>query len=178
MVFKKLGREVISLEEVRRNFTIPYMVFWNKYFPNLSKEKQCEMYEEAIHKVDKAKLYDNVKETLQKLHLKGIKMVVLSSDLYSTLIPEIKKGGVFEFFLEIKGEVHDKTGELKDIIKRNNFNPNETVHVGDTSGDVEAGKRACIKTIGITWGFQDGEILKQSNPDHLIHNIKKILDFT
>ena len=46
--------------------------------------------------------------------------------------------------------------------------------MGDTSGDVEAGRKAGIKTIGITWGFQHEKILAAAKPDFLINDIIKI----
>ena len=40
LVFKKLGREPISIEEFKREFALPYMLFWNKYFPKLKEEEE------------------------------------------------------------------------------------------------------------------------------------------
>lgn len=91
LIFKTLGKKPISSEEIRLHFTLPYMKFWNLYFPNLSKEKQCILYEKYIHQVDEAKIYRGVDGIIKLLHEKGWKVFILSSDPVSKLIPETKK---------------------------------------------------------------------------------------
>ena len=39
LMFNELGGEPILADEIRLNFTVQYMKFWNRYFPDLSKEK-------------------------------------------------------------------------------------------------------------------------------------------
>ena len=77
VIFKKLGKTPISKEEIRQNITIPYMNFWNKYFPDMTLEKQNKLYAETIISLDKSQLYDGVKETLEHLSQKGIKLFVV-----------------------------------------------------------------------------------------------------
>lgn len=74
------------------------------------------------------------------------------------------------------GEVHEKGEVIASLVKEFNLNENLTYYVGDTSGDVEAGKYAHVKTIGISWGFQDKSLLSKSDPDFLIDNILEIKD--
>ena len=88
--------------------------------------------------------------------------------------PEIEKAGLKELFLEVIGEIHEKTEVINDVVKRYNFNSKETIYVGDTSGDVEAGKAAGVVAVGITWGFQCEERLRKSNPDFVINEIFEI----
>ena len=176
LMFNELGKKPLTTDEIRMNFTLPYMKFWNKYFPDLTKEKQCRLYEKLIHQVDEAELYDGVKETITNLHNLGFKIFILSSDPLSKLIPETKKSGLSEYFTEIIGNIHQKQYSIIEIIQKYNLNPNVTYYVGDTSGDIEAGKAAKVKTIGISWGFQHKDVLSKSNPDFLINNISEILD--
>jgi len=177
IMFKKLGREEgITKEEVRITFANPYMKFWNKFFPDLTKEEQDRLYDEAIHQIEDAQLYEGVKETLEYLHSLKINLFVVSSDPKSKLIPEAKQGEVFHLFKDILCRVHEKEDGINDVVKRHKLIPKETMYVGDTSGDVEAGKRAGVKTVGIPWGYQTEDLLRQSNPDFLIHDISELKD--
>ena len=174
LMFQELEKQPISEKEIRLNFTLPYMKFWNKYFPDLSKEKQCLLYEKYIHQVDEPKLYKNVDGIINFLHNSGWKIFILSSDPISKLIPETKKSGLSQFFQKVVGNVHEKDEIITSIIDEFDLNRNLTYYVGDTSGDVEAGKNANVNTIGISWGFQDKSVLSKSNPDFLIDNIIEI----
>ncbi len=175
LIFQELEKKPISKEKIRLNPpSPPYMKFWNNYFPNLSKEKQCELYEKYIHKVDEPELHKNVETVIEFLNLKGYKIFILSSDPISKLIPETKKSGLSHLFQKVVGGIHEKGEVITSLINEFNLDKNSTYYVGDTSGDVEAGKIANVKTIGISWGFQDKKVLSKSNPDFLIDDIIEI----
>lgn len=176
LIFLELGEKPISEEEVRLNFTLPYMKFWNKYFPDLSREKQCVLYEKYIHQVDEPRLYPKIKEVMELLGNSGWKIFVLSSDPISKLIPETEKSGLSPFFDKVIGDIHEKDAMIISLIEKYDLDKNLTYYVGDTSGDVEAGKSSNVKTIGISWGFQDKTVLSKSNPDFLIDDIVEIED--
>lgn len=101
-------------------------------------------------------------------------MVVLSSDLPDTLLPELVRFGLKGLFEEIITNIHNKTDSVPEIIKKYNFNHDETVFIGDSNHEVEAGKKANIKTIAVTWGFSTEKNLIATNPDFLVHNLDEL----
>ncbi len=173
MMFDKLGGERISTDE-KRNIDTMYMDFWNRHFPSLTKEEQDKLFKEAIHKTSKSKLYDGVKETLEKLANHKINLFVLSSDIHSRLLPEANVGGINNLFIDIVTNVYHKDEALKALVNKHKLNPEETAYVADVAGDIHAGKKAGVKTIAITWGFHTEENLKTANPDHIVHKIESI----
>lgn len=176
LIFRELGKQPISEKEIRLNFTLPYMKFWNGYFPDLSRERQRMLYERYIHQVDEPELFPKIKEMMESLNKSGWEIFILSSDPISKLIPETKKSGVSHFFRKVVGDAHEKDKVILSLIDEYNLDKNRTYYVGDTSGDVEAGKNADVKTIGISWGFQDKSVLAGSHPDFLIDDIIGIND--
>lgn len=177
MMFRELGGEPLTKEEFRLNFTVPYMKFWNKYFPGISKERQDELYKKYIHQVESPKIHDGATETVKYLHEAGYKIFVVSSDWHSTLMPEVKKSGLEIFFTEVIGEVYDKSDIFLTILKNYSLDAEKTFYIGDTDGDVGYGKAANIKTIGISWGFQHRDILTKAEPDFLIDDILEMKKF-
>lgn len=173
-MFREFGGEPLTKEELRMNFTVPYMKFWNKYFPDISKERQDELYKKYIREVGSPKLYDGVGEIIKHLHEAGYKIFVVSSDWHSTLMPEVEKSGLEIFFTEVIGEVYDKSDIFLTILKNYSLDAEKTFYIGDTDGDVGYGKAANIKTIGISWGFQHRDILSKANPDFLIDDISEM----
>ncbi len=173
LMFNELGKEPISKKELRLNFTLPYMKFWNQYFPDLSHEDEFEMYSKFIHQVKDPELYENVEDVIRYLH-KNNKLFVVSSDPKSKLKQELDTSNLASYFTEVNGEVHKKNFSITSLLVRYSLNPESTFYVGDTSGDVEYGKTAGVRTVGISWGFQDKSKLKLSEPDYLIDDILEL----
>ena len=150
------------------------MKFWNHYCPDLPKEKQDLLYLKYIHEVGESELHPNVGIILSYLHEQGYQLFVVSSDPASKLLPDIEKSGFSHLFTKAISDTYDKQDNLSALINEFSLDQNQTFYVGDTSGDVEAGKIAGVKTIGITWGFQNRDLLSRAEPDYLIDDIVEI----
>jgi len=175
-MFDGVGVREISMQELRESWQQPYMLFYNKYVPQWTLEQEQKAFREVIARKDcpKSHPYKGTVELVKKLKEKDISMVVLSGDDPTTIFPEIKHFGLENIFKEVVADSHDKAEEIHDLISRNNFNPEETVFIGDTNHEVEVGKEAGIKTIAVTWGFCTEERLKSTKPDYLAHNIEEL----
>jgi len=176
-MFNELGREMISLEEMQREYNVPYMLFYNKYFPKLTQEKQRELYHKYVIQAPKADLFSGVKETLELLREKDIKLFVLSHDLYCMLNEEAKREGVHHLFEEFFGETIDKHIDMPKIFKKHKLKKGETLYIGDTVGDVAAAKHNKVRSGGISWGYQNRKVLADSNPDILLDQIEDIFKY-
>ncbi|MFH1711885.1 MAG: HAD family hydrolase [Patescibacteria group bacterium] len=174
LIFRHLGREGITPEEIKRTFTLPYMKFWNYHFPDLSKEDQDELYDKYVHQVDTLNLFPETREILQFLNEKGFAQFIVSSDPEEKLLPEIKQTELTSYFIDVAAKVHEKGPVIASFVQKYQLDPVRTFYIGDSAGDVEAGKFAQVKTIGITTGFQSSEGLAAAEPDHLIDDLLEI----
>ena len=174
LIFKKLGKTPLSLKEYRDEFTLPYMIFWNKYFPNLTKEEQDKLSNEMLLKVNAPKLYPGVKKVIQNLDSDNIEMIIISSQHYDKLITECVDYGISKYFRQVNGSVYDKTKMIRDCLAQNNFNPEKTMFVGDMTHDIDAGKKAGVITVGLSWGYQHKDRLVAFKPDYLISDINEL----
>lgn len=172
-VFAELGIKEISVDEFRREFTLPVANFYKKY-TDATMEKVQTLFLDQIHKVGEPKPFDGVMEAIRKLKDLGINMVVVSSHPQSKLTLEMKNYGLSDCFKEVNGGVLDKVKVIKDILRRSSFNPNETAYVGDMNHDIEAGKEADTKTVAVTWGYQSEEKLRRYKPDFIASNITEL----
>lgn len=68
LMFGKYGLRPIADEEIRRNFDIPYMKFWNKYIPDQKQDEHHELYEKFIHQVGEPEVYPGVREVIEYLY--------------------------------------------------------------------------------------------------------------
>lgn len=173
-VFKKLGLEVLTLGEFKKEFTLPYMEFYRKFKKDVSKEEVQKLYSREIELVDKPKPFPEAKEVLEFLERKEIKMVLLSVYLQKRLEEEIKNYKFQDFFINVYGNAYDKTEAIIKIMRKNNFKPKETICVGDMTHDVDAGKKAKVITVAVSCGYQSKEKLLEKNPDFLIETLGEL----
>lgn len=59
------------------------------------------------------------------------------------------------------------------VISRLGVSPQESIIVGDSNFDIEAGKKAGIKTVGVTYGYRTREFLEDA--DYLIGDIRELV---
>jgi phosphoglycolate phosphatase-like HAD superfamily hydrolase len=164
----------ISREEIRNTFTIPYMLFWNKHFPQLLKEDQDVLYRKFIMEVGSPEVFDGVFETLVDLKKKGYLLFVVTADNPPTLFPEMERYGLKDMFTGMVYSIHEKEIGLKHLVEKYSLDKKHSYYVGDTSGDVAAGKDAGLNSIGVTWGFQCKTNLAKSEPDFLIEDLNEL----
>jgi phosphoglycolate phosphatase len=122
----------------------------------------------ALHIVDKSRLYPGARELLQQLAAEGIRMAVISNkqEALSRLI--LKALEIDGFFDIIAGS--DTFPEMKPaplpllrVMEAFGCSPTETVMVGDSINDIQAGNRAGLTTIGCRWGYGTPEELCSSD---------------
>lgn len=182
LMFEEFNKEFnvnkkVDVHEMKKHLTVPYMKFWNHYYPSLTKEHQDKLYKNLVEKISRENPPGEIKgarEILDYLKNKGNKLFVVSSDLKKTLIPDIKNKGFDSYFLEVCAKVHEKDYMIGKLVKKYHMKKSETYYVGDTSGDVLAAKKAGIPSIGFSGGFQHRDLLKESNPDYLIDKLLEI----
>jgi len=122
------------------------------------------------HITDKSMLYPGVREMLENLAARGIRMAIVSNKgaALSSLILETLE--IDAFFQIICGgdtfpEMKPSPLPLMRVIDDLAIAGSETLMVGDSINDIQAGKRAGISTIGCTWGYGGPDELKDA--DHL-----------
>lgn len=175
-VFERFGAKRISFEEFRREWEQPYMIFFNKYIPDTTKEQNDRIYVEEIIKLPRPEAFPGIKEVLKQLKESGRNLILLSSDSPVTLRQELKKFNLENIFVEIFDDIHDKTEVIDGIMEKYNFKPAETIFIGDTTHEIETGKKVNIKTGAVTWGLQYEDKLRSAKPDYLFHQVNDIID--
>ncbi len=129
------------------------------------------------HLIDNTNAYPHVKDTLSKLN--DYKKTVLSNkrEVYSKRV--LEGLGIVQHFDLVWGsdsvrEKKPSPAPVLDMMEHFSVSKDETVLVGDSNYDVEAGKAAGIKVIGVTYGFRSREFLKGS--DYIIDSFDEVLN--
>jgi HAD superfamily hydrolase (TIGR01549 family) len=174
-VFEKFGAKKISFQEFKKEFKTPYMKYYKKFIKKpITRNQVITNFQKAFKQLEPPGIYPDVKETLAYFRKKGIKMIVLTSVPDDLIEIDLKNHGLGEFFSEVNSNVHDKTECILDVIKRNGFDPKETIYVGDMTHDIHAAKKANIRIASLYRGYQSKSILAKENPDFLIKDLREL----
>jgi phosphoglycolate phosphatase len=133
----------------------------------------------AEHYADKTKAYDGIKDLLETLKQKGIKLGVVSNKAHKFTLVVVENVFGKDYFNKVFGnrdgvptKPHpDAVLEILDIF---NVDKNDCLYVGDTGVDMQTGKNAGLKTIGVTWGFRPKQELIENNAAVIVDHPKEI----
>lgn len=129
------------------------------------------------HLLDNTTIYPKVRESLAEL--RGYKKAVISNKRENLSIKLLEGLDLLKYFDLVIGS--DTTAERKPspipifyALSKLNISNKESVIVGDSVFDIEAGKSAGIRTIGVTYGYRPAESLRDA--DFLIASIDELKD--
>lgn len=52
----------------------------------------------------------------------------------------------------------------------------DVLYCGDSAVDIETARRACIESVGVTWGFRPVSELRTAYADHIVSSPDEILE--
>jgi phosphoglycolate phosphatase len=123
----------------------------------------------------KLKLEKNVKRTLEKLY-KNYDLYIITSNTRKNMesfFINSKFHGKFKEIITIETGP-SKSRKLKNLLKRNKISRDDCVFITDTLGDIKASKKARVKTIGCTFGYQTLERIKKGSPEKIVSKFEQI----
>lgn len=123
------------------------------------------------------KLFPGIVELLNQLK-KDYKIGIVSSNsqeiIYDTL-REYELDDLFEFVYS-ESSLFGKHLVLKKMCSKYKIDPDDVMYVRDEDRDIVAAKKANIKTIAVTWGFNSREKLSRETPDYLVDSPMEFLE--
>src|SRR4051812_1032065 len=186
------GFKNTTAEEIRKHFIIPIRKYWinaglsEEFFDKHSGEIDAEFMknyepEEAVSPIRK-----NTKEILDWLESQNIQSVIASNHIVPHIEKQTTRFGIRRYFKailarDVFGDITHHKRTFKDellakYVEDNQLNPQEVIIVGDTTEEIEIGRKLGYFTISITNGWQSEDRLKAAAPDYLIHDLIELKD--
>ena len=131
---------------------------------------------------DRVEVVPGADQVLSKLHEREVKLGLVTSTLGRfiefKLIP-LKRCGVHHLFHSVitldDTKNRKPSGDpLLECAKRLGENPEKCAYVGDTTGDIVAGKAAGMRTIAVLTGLDDYQALKGEGPDMILESVSQL----
>lgn len=127
-------------------------------------------------------LYEGVAELLAGCRAEGIRMAIATNKSEVTTARILEAFGISAYFEAVVGPERVARRKpdpeaLQIILAALGAAACSTIMVGDTGGDILAGKNAGCLTCGVTYGFGTAEEIAAANPDLIIHRPGELLAY-
>jgi phosphoglycolate phosphatase len=167
---EKYNYRKFTMTEVRAMSTIPVRERLKKVGVPLHKIPQISVealvkYRRLMHSL---KSFDGIREMLESLKGEGLYLAIISSNSAENIKEFLQNNnlGLFDRVVAVKN-FFGKHRSLGHYLKEARLKPEEAIYIGDELRDVEACKKAGVKIIAVTWGFDSRELLQRGNPDFI-----------
>jgi phosphoglycolate phosphatase len=162
----ELGR-IPTIEDIQRIENLSYLSMAERVGVAPSKIKD---YGEFIHERSKLlkpeKLFPDIKRVLELLSLNNKIAIVTSNSREAVL------NALLDNQISLSIPIYDgfsslnKSERILLACKEASIDSSKTYMIGDSRSDIRYGKSASVKTIAVSWGYQDKEFLQLENPDY------------
>lgn len=126
--------------------------------------------------------YEGIRELLEALKTKNIKIAVLSNKPHAETVNVIETLFGEGYFDVIQGQkenlaIKPSPEGVFQILEQLGLTADDILYLGDTSTDMKTGKNAGAFTVGALWGFREKEELEANHADAIIGHPLELLDY-
>ncbi|MDE6226183.1 MAG: HAD family hydrolase [Muribaculaceae bacterium] len=125
------------------------------------------------HCTDATKPYVGIPELLKALTDEGVKIAV-ASNKYQAAVTKIINHYFSDIpFVSVLGQSNNRPVKpdpsiVFEILTESPTPKSEVLYVGDSGVDIETARRACVDSVGVTWGFRPVSELKDAYADEIV----------
>lgn len=132
------------------------------------------------HNTDRTTPYDGIPELLADLHENGVKLAVASNKYQQATLKIINHFFPNIPWVAIQGQqdnipVKPDPSIVFMILAEAKISKQDTIYIGDSGIDMETARRACIDSVGVSWGFRPVKELKEYHANVIISKPQDIL---
>ena len=125
-------------------------------------------------------LIDGVIHLFSGLKGRGFSLAIVTSSMTEIVVPFLKAKNLHPYLNCVLGrtevpQLKPAPDPLLKCMEILNVEPCETVYVGDSAVDIQAGKAAGVWTVGVLTGTSDLNRLKAEAPDAILHSVGDLL---
>lgn len=125
-------------------------------------------------------LYPNVKCTLEALHHKGYRLVIVTNKPEQFVRPILKQLGLNDFFdMVVGGDSLPKRKpdpmQLNYVCDKLSVRPSACLMIGDSKNDIFAATAADIQSIGLTYGYNHDEDINSHGASVVLDDFADII---
>ena len=132
------------------------------------------------HNTDRTTPYEGIPELLQELQDNGVQLAVASNKYQKATLKIINHFFPDINWVAIVGQqegipIKPDPSIIFMILAQARIAKQDTIYIGDSGIDMETARRACIDSVGVTWGFRPVKELKEYHANVIINRPQDIM---
>lgn len=159
---------------------------------HMSLTKRAKVYHFPMHKlpvimpkvyryfqenIKDVKLFEGIKDVLNKLAEEGYTVVVLSSNAKENIELLLKQEGVNSVSEVLtSSKIFGKDIVLRKFMKLKQVDPDVLLYVGDELRDIIACNKVNVPFMWVSWGIDGFDLIEKENPKYVVHKPEEIVD--
>lgn len=127
------------------------------------------------HNTDYTKPYEGIPELLSLLSSRGVAIAVASNKYQAATEKLISHFFPTLSFIAVEGQkegvpVKPDPSIVFEILAKAKTPKADTIYIGDSGVDMETARRACVDSVGVTWGFRPEKELVENHADTIVNS--------
>ena len=127
------------------------------------------------HNTDYTKPYEGIPELLSLLSSRGVAIAVASNKYQAATEKLISHFFPTLSFIAVEGQkegvpVKPDPSIVCEILAKAKTPKADTIYIGDSGVDMETARRACLDSVGVTWGFRPEKELVENHADTIVNS--------
>ena len=124
---------------------------------------------------DYTKPYEGIPELLSLLSSRGVAIAVASNKYQAATEKLISHFFPTLSFIAVEGQkegvpVKPDPSIVFEILAKAKTPKADTIYIGDSGVDMETARRACVDSVGVTWGFRPEKELVENHADTIVNS--------
>jgi len=185
------GAEPITLKRYRETVHFPVIHFYTRNgcsadnILKKSAESNVVFHSSYQRYAKNCRTRRGARQLLQYLQKRNIDCTILSNYLTPRIREGVSRLKIESYFSHICGNTDDglkileqtsKQQRLEDFMAKHEYQPQDTVIIGDSTEEPEIAHRLGLTSISITGGYFDEQRLKAANPDYIVNSLAEVID--
>lgn len=134
------------------------------------------------HCCDNTQPYPGIPELLDQLQARGLRLAVATNKYQSAAEKIINTFFPIGTFATIKGQIESRPVKpdpsiIFSILSEIPTPKSDVMMIGDSAVDIETARRACVESIGVTWGFRPVSELRRACAVHVVSRPDELLKY-
>jgi phosphoglycolate phosphatase-like HAD superfamily hydrolase len=131
---------------------------------------------ELARRMNEIEPFYGVDGAIRELKKDGYELHIISLNSAPNIHKFLREHNLDECFSSVHGKARlwGKTRTVRRLMRAHKLTPKDIVYVGDETRDVEAARRADVRAIAVTWGYNNLHILEQSKPEAMVFDASEL----
>lgn len=158
----------LSLLQVARELRVP---IWKGLLLHRQARTRQWQYRDEIRP------FAGIADALKNLHEAGDHLFILTTNGSRNVEYFLQKYGLSQYFENVYAGIglFRKKHALRKFARQHHLKPEACFYVGDESQDIDAAKQAGMKTVAVSWGYNDISLLRTKQPDLVVAEPKEFV---